>query len=571
VFMDVDTIPLGLNFIKVLREEVEKCDALLAVIGPSWATITDKQGNPRINDSNDFVRIEIATALTRDIPVIPVLLDGAEIPRPEQLPEDLKELAVRNGLQIHHASFHADMDRLVAGLKSTIGRGDTAPVPLSTQERAIFQPADPRVAEPLAAAKKSGSRTAAILGGVAIVAAAAIAGFLVEERQAPQTTIAAIPPPPAVEAPAPKVEQKADAAKQAPQAAPTAAVPVQSPPAIAPPAALVQAPPAPPPSASEAQPIQQSSPTPTAAPTKTAQAPVTPLTSERERALKAGDSFKECENCPEMVTVPAGEFVMGSPEAEQGRSTDEGPQHAVTLAKPFAAGKFEVTVDQFSAFVKDTGYDAGSKCLTLEDGKSAIREGRAWRNPGYSQTGSHPVACVSWNDAKAYLDWLAKKTGKGYRLLTEAEWEYAARGVSTRGAGSRYVFGDDDGAMCRYGNVADKTARQIITGASGWSAFPCADGYAYAAPVGVFSANAFGLYDVHGNVWEWTEDCYSGNYSGAPADAAPWTAGDCDHRVVRGGMWGSSPANVRLARRYKEQIATRSQDIGFRVARAMEQ
>ena len=285
--------------------------------------------------------------------------------------------------------------------------------------------------------------------------------------------------------------------------------------------------------------------------------------------MQPRDSFKECDDCPEMVVVPAGAVTMGSPGNEPGRFSDESPQHVVTFARPFAAGKFEVTVDEFAAFVKATGYDAGSKCLTLEEGKSAVRDGRSWRDPGYPQTGSYPAACVSWNDATAYLGWLTKKVGKQYRLLTEAEWEYAARGTTASGSSSRYTFGDDDSAMCRYGNVADKTARQLIPGAATWTTYPCSDGYAYAAPVGTFAANAFGLYDVHGNVWEWTEDCYNTNYNGAPIDGSPWIAGDCDHRVVRGGMWGSNPANVRLARRFKDPIDTRSQDIGFRVVRTM--
>jgi len=295
-----------------------------------------------------------------------------------------------------------------------------------------------------------------------------------------------------------------------------------------------------------------------------------PLSSIAERALQPGDSFKECDGCPEMVVLPAGAFTMGSPENERDRFSDESPQHVVTFTRPFAVGKFEITVDQFAAFVKETAYDAGSKCLTLEEGKSAVRDGRSWRNPGYPQTGSHPVACVNWNDAKAYLGWLTKKIGKQYRLLTEAEWEYAARATTTPGSASRYTFGDDDSAMCRYGNVADKTARQTIPGADTWTIYPCSDGYAYAAPVGTFAANAFGLYDVHGNVWQWTEDCYNTSYNGAPTDGSPWIAGDCDHRVVRGGMWGSSPANVRLARRFKNPNDMRSQGTGFRVARTME-
>jgi formylglycine-generating enzyme required for sulfatase activity len=322
----------------------------------------------------------------------------------------------------------------------------------------------------------------------------------------------------------------------------------------------------------ESQPVPQAAQFPSASvppALKSAQPPFEPLSSSREQALHPRDSFKECDGCPEMVVLPAGAFTMGSPENEQGRFSDESPRHVVTFARPFAVGKFEITVDQFSAFVKETAYDAGSKCLTLEEGKSAVRDGRSWRNPGYPQTSSHPAACVNWHDAKAYLGWLTKKAGKQYRLLTEAEWEYAARATTTPGSASRYTFGDDDSAMCRYGNVADKTARQTIPGASTWTIYPCSDGYAYAAPVGTFAANAFGLYDVHGNVREWTEDCYNIGYNGAPTDGSPWLAGDCDHRVVRGSMWGSSPANVRLALRLKDPNDTRSQDIGFRIARTM--
>jgi hypothetical protein len=136
-----------------------------------------------------------------------------------------------------------------------------------------------------------------------------------------------------------------------------------------------------------------------------------PLSAAQERALKSTDTFKECDNCPELVVVPAGSFTMGSPAREAGRYYDEGPQHTVTIGKPFAVAKFHVTVDQFTAFVTETKYDAGSKCWTYEDGKSEERPGRSWRNPGFTQGGSYPAVCLNWNDAKAYVDWLARKTG----------------------------------------------------------------------------------------------------------------------------------------------------------------
>src|SRR5258708_7740553 len=145
----------------------------------------------------------------------------------------------------------------------------------------------------------------------------------------------------------------------------------------------------------------------------------------------------------------AGNFTMGWPESEKDRRKDEGPQHRVTIGKPFAVGKFHVTVDQFAAFVAETGYDAGSKCRTFEDGKVEERSGRSWRNPGFAQSGSHPAVCLSLNDAKAYTDWLARKTGKTYRLLTEAEGEHAARARIEPAACLRYSFGADENDLFR--------------------------------------------------------------------------------------------------------------------------
>ena len=296
------------------------------------------------------------------------------------------------------------------------------------------------------------------------------------------------------------------------------------------------------------------------------------LLPERERALNSKDSFSECDSCPEMVVVPAGSFTMGSPDSEKGRNTWEGPQHVVTFARPFAVGKFEVTVDQFAAFVRDTGYDAGSKCWTLENGKSDGRSNRSWRNPGYVQDGSHPATCLSWHDAKAYVDWLAKKTGvKGYRLLAEAEWEYAARARTTPGSGPRYGFGDDEQAICAHGNGLDQTAKRTIRGTGTWEFLACSDDYVYTAPVGKFSANGFGLHDMLGNVKEWTQDCYHAgqDYRGAPADGSAWTSGECPYRVLRGGSWLSYSRLLRAAFRHRGAADDRVNDAGVRVARTL--
>jgi formylglycine-generating enzyme required for sulfatase activity len=256
-----------------------------------------------------------------------------------------------------------------------------------------------------------------------------------------------------------------------------------------------------------------------------------PLCAPEERSLQPKDVFKECEQCPEMVVVPAGRFTMGSANSEKDRDQDEGPQHTVTIGKPFAVGKFHITVDQFAAFVADTRYDTGSKCWTLEGGKFQERQGRSWRNPGVPQAGAHPAVCLSWNDAKAYVDWLSKKTGMPYRLLSEAEWEYAARARTELGSYPRFWFGNDEKDLCRYGNGADQKAQDSIDGAKSWKIALCNDGYAYTSPVGSFAANGFGLYDMLGNAWQWTEDCYHDTYKNAPSNGSAWTAGDVEPRL----------------------------------------
>ena len=264
---------------------------------------------------------------------------------------------------------------------------------------------------------------------------------------------------------------------------------------------------------------------------------------EIELPKQVGDTFRDCATCPEMVVVPAGSFMMGSPADEPNRGDDEGPQHRVTISKPFAVGKYEVTRGQFAAFVDATGYDAGSRCYQWDGSK--WREGsNNWRNPGFTQTNTHPVVCVLWNDAKAYIDWLSKKTGQNYRLLSEAEWEYVVRAGTT----TPYHFG------------------AII--------FPSQANYGLnnsgTVEVGSYPANTFGLHDVHGNVWEWVEDCWHNNYNGAPSDGSAWTINcDKDSRVLRGGSWGSLPGDLRSANRISDGAGVHSSFGGFRIARTL--
>lgn len=289
-------------------------------------------------------------------------------------------------------------------------------------------------------------------------------------------------------------------------------------------------------------------------------------------ARRPGRVFQDCPDCPRMVVIPAGEFTMGSPASEAGRDADEGPQHRVTIAKPFALGRNEVTVTEFRRFVEEAGYrtDAernkewqGCRAWDVSDGKWEWRAGRDWRNPGFSQSGSGPAVCLSWNDARAYTEWLAKKTGQRYRLPSEAEWEYAARAGST----ASRPWGDDPDLACQFANVADQTTHE----GNSWSQkHNCNDGHWFPAPVGTFKPNRFGLFDMLGNVWEWTEDCWNAGYGGAPADGSARLTGNCSQRVGRGGSWGDFPRLVRSALRGWDSSGDRNYVDGFRLARTLE-
>jgi formylglycine-generating enzyme required for sulfatase activity len=240
--------------------------------------------------------------------------------------------------------------------------------------------------------------------------------------------------------------------------------------------------------------------------------------------------FEDLEVGPEMVVVPAGSFIMGSPESEDGRDKDESPQHKVTFAKPFAVSRFLVTFNAWDACAADGGCNG----YTPED--------EGWGRD------HRPVINVSWDDANAYIDWLATRTGKPYRLLSEAEWEYAMRAGTT----TAYPWGSFIGS-----NTANCHGC-----ASRW------DGEK-TAPVGSFAANGFGLFDMAGNVYEWTQDCYHDSYNGAPADGSAWSSDACTLRVVRGGSWLCPPRHLRSADRSGWIPGDRDYDVGFRVARTL--
>ncbi len=279
---------------------------------------------------------------------------------------------------------------------------------------------------------------------------------------------------------------------------------------------------------------------------------------------QAPDSFKDCNICPEMVVIPAGTFRMGSPPDEAGHSDDEGPVRHVTIDRNIAVGRFEVTREEYAAFVEATGRAVVPGCYVEETGDWERRSDRSWREPGYRQTDRHPVVCVSWDDARAFTVWLSRRTGRTYRLLSEAEWEYAARaGTSTAG-----FWGNDSALACDFANVHDRTRKSVI-GIS-WDPHACDDGAARTAPVGRYRANAFELHDTVGNVWEWAADCWVEDYQGAPADGTAWNRGPCDGRLLRGGFWYYGPNFNRAAERTGVATAERFFDVGFRVGLELE-
>ena len=287
---------------------------------------------------------------------------------------------------------------------------------------------------------------------------------------------------------------------------------------------------------------------------------------EIKRKWPVGKEFRDCEGCPKLVVVPAGSFMMGSKKGDD----DEKPVHRVTIKRPVAVGVYEVTRGEFGRFVEETGYSTGDKCKTYEsegffgDSEWKTRSGRGWKNPGFEheQGETEPVVCVSWDDAQAYVRWLSDQTGEGYRLLSEAEWEYVARAGTTT---ARH-WGESEAGQCRYANGGDQTAKSHN---DGWTVAACDDGHYQTAPVGRYEANAFGLYDVLGNVWEWTEDCWNKSYAGAPSNGGAWESGECSRRVLRGGSWGDWPRVLRSAVRFGFTAGNRLSYLGFRLARTL--
>jgi formylglycine-generating enzyme required for sulfatase activity len=262
------------------------------------------------------------------------------------------------------------------------------------------------------------------------------------------------------------------------------------------------------------------------------------LSVAQEQTLKPGDSFRECaQDCPEMVVVPPGKFEMGSVQTDKRSFSSEYPQHPVTIAKPFAVSKYELTFADWDACV------IGGGC-----------GGYKPADQGWGR-GQQPVINVDWHDAQNYTAWLTLVTGKPYRLLSEAEYEYAARAGSV----TAYPWADEI-----------KLDGKIMANCDG-----CGSKWdkKQPAPVSSFPPNKFGLYDMLGNLIEWTEDCVHPNYNGAPGSGSIWleaSNGNCSNRILRGGAWNNLPSSLRSAARHESPTITRGYNIGFRIARTLD-
>jgi len=434
LFMDVDNIEPGLDFVRVLNEQVAQCDVLISVIGRNWIEARDEAGARRIENPDDFVRIEIESALAQDKRVIPVLVGQATMPRADELPETMKPLTRRHAVHLSHERFKADIETLIAALKRVLKNAEEA----RAAKRAEGESEKVQSREPAE-----------------------------QERQTREGRIK------------------------------LAALSVHGAP-------------------------------------------------DGWFAPGAGKSewFKDLDVGPEMVVVPAGSFLMGSPDTEQGRGKDESPQHRVTLAKPFAVGRFAVTFDEWDA------------CVSAGGGTGYQPKDEGWGR------GRRPVINVSWDDAKAYVDWLGRKTGKPYRLLSEAEWEYIAR------AGSTTPFWWGDSISTDQANYSGNYAHTKSTG-SGLSDPSAGKPTKRTLAVNSFEPNPWGLYQIHGNVWEWTEDCWHDSYAEAPRDGSAWTSGDCSGRVLRGGSWINGSRSLRSAVRLWGTSNTRSSGMGFRIGKTL--
>jgi formylglycine-generating enzyme required for sulfatase activity len=553
VFQDFASIDPGADFVDAVQRGLDTCAAVVVVIGSKWLNVVDRKGRRRLDVPDDWVRHEVAESLRRPgVRVFPVLLDHADMPSLDDLPEDLQALTRRQAFPLTVRHWGKDFAELVEHLRRVRGldsRSEVRPSPDETIQR------------------EAGVPSAAVSNEVERKTPAAPREPAPEAQPSPDRSLTESVPRTARgsqdEGPLDQTGQRATSTSELfPAGGP--AVSWKPLAAIGAVVAIVLV-------FFVRYAGQESQPGPVTAPAQSSVQGKRAL--ERSpTTLTAGQIFRDCDQCPEMVVVPAGNFMMGSPKTEVGRFDPEGPQHPVTIATSFALGKYEVTVAEFKDFVQVTGYrteaernpDQGLAVWDEKKDKWVWSKGQSWRSPGFAQDDRHPVVGVSWNDAQAYVEWLAKRTGQAYRLPSEAEWEYAARAGTT----TARFWGNDPNRACAYANVGDRSVK-LARPEWPYAIHDCEDGFIETAPVGRFAANRFALHDMIGNVWEWTQDCWNDGYAGAPKDGLPWLKGDCGRRVVRGGSWGYTPELTRAAFRGRSVAGDRNSDQGFRLARTL--
>lgn len=287
-------------------------------------------------------------------------------------------------------------------------------------------------------------------------------------------------------------------------------------------------------------------------------------------------TLRDCASCTRMIVIPAGRFQMGSPPEERAAEAEprafadrEGPVHAVVIARPFALAAKLVTVAQYRAFVQATHRADPPRCVAFDPAKQGWvpRDGYSWRHPGFAQGDDDPAVCLRWQDASDYAAWMAARTGRHYRLPSEAEWEYAARGGTT----TRRYWGDSPDQVCQHANMlTTATVAAYGNPAVLRRSFACRSDRSFTVPVGSFPPNPFGLYDMYGGVWEWLQDCGHKTYDGAPADGSAWTGGQCETRVMRGGAYHATSWEIRSAVRGLAPADEADAAAGIRLARDLQ-
>jgi len=535
VFMDVDNLLVGQRFDMELAKALDDCDMLVSVIGPRWLDLLKVR---TAAGERDYVREEIAEALKRKIAVVPVRV-GREgsmhpLPRADELPEDIRDLVLYQKHDVAHERFGRDIAELIAaivalrkttaaGIRPTPGVRSTpwrvvgamtvillmigyagayyAGVPLpwpdirgaDTAARAKLEEESKTRAEELerlrAAAAKAEMETAKLREDAEVRSKAEAAAKVEQERQQQEAAAA-------------EAKRQVDAAEAKRKADET-----------------------------ERQRVAK-----LAADEKRKREEAEAAARKATAVPKVGETFRDCPDvCPEMVTVPAGEFTMGTPAHEDSRDSSEGPQHAVKITEPFAVGKYEVTFAEYDACA------SAGECYQV----SQADWGR----------GRQPVIRVTSDGAHRYTAWLSQKTGKSYRILSEAEWEYAARAGTTTPFSTGTTITTDqanfDGNFPYGGSPKGQLRGKTID-------------------VGSFKPNAFGLYDMNGSVCEWVEDCWHDSYNSAPNDGSAWTTSCTDLRnVVRGGAWSARAELLRSGSRFKIGVSNEYNFVGFRVRRTL--